>query len=595
MTTAATLLTETLIPAAPAAAGVGASGGAPGQSLSTPPFASQFMTTFASLLAEGNFVQAPGMVPVESGGTPSLAALLSMGEAGAAADGKDVPADPAFNVIPLFDSTSLSTPAPVNPIPGLGLGVTTLISDGASSDGSNAAPKSDSSVAPPLAPPAADIPRSIPVDSDPGFPISPQPSLKGVTAADVMAEIAQFVPDGTGLIADTVEAAPVTPGGKRESTLAPLTAAPSAAPMATATHPQQASAAAGPPSAPTAPSLAAGAAATATSDGQAAREGEAPDPRVTSQIAQSGVPRPLPQARAVVGKAGAKPTAGLSPALSGDAALAAMAIETPKPSVTRPTAPLTPAAGQDASATGANPNPDGSDKPSSYQPSSQQQPQSLTGLGKPADATPGQAFEQASLGADPRTPMAEVSDQRAAPRAAVDARIESLQAAPQPLRGGEAAVQPERSMATPPPPPAPPAEQVAMQLRHAVAKGVDKITIQLSPASLGSIDVTLEVSSGSRVVVQVVVERADTLDLLRADARALERALQEAGLRTDSGSLNFNLRGDGDGAPHRNTAFDETGAAGGSETDSDADSDADGASHGTPTRLASDLTLDIEV
>ncbi|MCH8925922.1 MAG: flagellar hook-length control protein FliK [Proteobacteria bacterium] len=64
-----------------------------------------------------------------------------------------------------------------------------------------------------------------------------------------------------------------------------------------------------------------------------------------------------------------------------------------------------------------------------------------------------------------------------------------------------------------------------MQLRHAVAKGVDKISIQLSPASLGTVDVILEVTSGSRVAVQVIAERAETLDLLRADARGLERAL----------------------------------------------------------------------
>lgn len=195
--------------------------------------------------------------------------------------------------------------------------------------------------------------------------------------------------------------------------------------------------------------------------------------------------------------------------------------------------------------------------------------------------------------------MAEVSDQQTTSRAAVDVRLNSPQAAPQPLRAGEAAVQPDRPMAMPTPPPAPPAEQVALQLRHAVAKGVDRITIQLSPASLGSIDVTLEVSSGARVVVHVVAERADTLDLLRADVRGLERALQEAGLRTDSGSLNFNLRGDGDGAQHQNTAslkeFDETATAGDPETDGDSDIDADGASHDSPTRQASDRTLDIEV
>ena len=154
-------------------------------------------------------------------------------------------------------------------------------------------------------------------------------------------------------------------------------------------------------------------------------------------------------------------------------------------------------------------------------------------------------------------------------------------------------------MAMPTPPPAPPAEQVAMQLRHAVAKGIDKITIQLSPASLGAIDVTLEVSSGERVLVHVVVEKADTLELLRADARGLERPLQEAGLRTYAGRLNFTLRGDGGGAQHQNTAslkeVDEAAADCDLETDGDTDSNDDDASPENPTRPASDMTLDIEV
>lgn len=195
--------------------------------------------------------------------------------------------------------------------------------------------------------------------------------------------------------------------------------------------------------------------------------------------------------------------------------------------------------------------------------------------------------------------MAEISDQPAAPRVALDARTDTPPPALQLSRAGDAAAQPERPMAMPTPPPAPPAEQVAMQLRHAVAKGIDKITIQLSPASLGAIEVTLEVSSGARVQVHVVVEKADTLELLRADARGLERALQEAGLRTDSGSLNFNLRGDGGGAQHQNTAslkdFDETAADGEPGTDGDADSDSADASPENPTRPASDMTLDIEV
>jgi len=43
----------------------------------------------------------------------------------------------------------------------------------------------------------------------------------------------------------------------------------------------------------------------------------------------------------------------------------------------------------------------------------------------------------------------------------------------------------------------------------------------------------------------VTADNPSTLNLLLKDVRGLERALQEAGLRADSGSLQFGLRGDG--------------------------------------------------
>jgi hypothetical protein len=45
--------------------------------------------------------------------------------------------------------------------------------------------------------------------------------------------------------------------------------------------------------------------------------------------------------------------------------------------------------------------------------------------------------------------------------------------------------------------------------------------------------------------VRIVVERADTFDMMTRDARALERALQDAGVKTQDGGLSFDLKGDG--------------------------------------------------
>jgi flagellar hook-length control protein FliK len=73
---------------------------------------------------------------------------------------------------------------------------------------------------------------------------------------------------------------------------------------------------------------------------------------------------------------------------------------------------------------------------------------------------------------------------------------------------------------------------------------MDKISIKLRPAALGHIEVQLELSHDGRITAVVTAEKSETLDLLQRDVRGLERALQEAGLRTNSDSLNFNLRGE---------------------------------------------------
>ena len=58
-----------------------------------------------------------------------------------------------------------------------------------------------------------------------------------------------------------------------------------------------------------------------------------------------------------------------------------------------------------------------------------------------------------------------------------------------------------------------------------------------------------------RVDAVVRVERPETLELLQRDARQLVRALQDAGLQADSGSLSFHLRGDEQRQPGQGWAF----------------------------------------
>lgn len=91
------------------------------------------------------------------------------------------------------------------------------------------------------------------------------------------------------------------------------------------------------------------------------------------------------------------------------------------------------------------------------------------------------------------------------------------------------------------------AEQVALQIQKGAPGIGDRITLHLVPRELGSVEIRLEMREDAAVRAVVLVDRAETLELLQRDARGLERALNNAGLRTDSGSLNFDLRGQGQG------------------------------------------------
>ncbi len=114
--------------------------------------------------------------------------------------------------------------------------------------------------------------------------------------------------------------------------------------------------------------------------------------------------------------------------------------------------------------------------------------------------------------------------------------------------------------AKPTPLPHPATEQVAVHIAKASAEGVDKINVKLKPASLGHVDVQLDIAADGRVQVVVSADRADTLDLLQRDARGLERALTDAGLQMDQQSLSFNLRDQG--MPQGNAGNETTGRMG---------------------------------
>ncbi|MBX3550436.1 MAG: flagellar hook-length control protein FliK [Xanthobacteraceae bacterium] len=89
-----------------------------------------------------------------------------------------------------------------------------------------------------------------------------------------------------------------------------------------------------------------------------------------------------------------------------------------------------------------------------------------------------------------------------------------------------------------------PLESLAVEIATRAGKGERRFDIRLDPPELGRIDVRLEIDHKGNTTTKLIVERSETLDLLQRDARGLEKALQNAGLKTDAGGLEFSLRQD---------------------------------------------------
>ena len=87
-----------------------------------------------------------------------------------------------------------------------------------------------------------------------------------------------------------------------------------------------------------------------------------------------------------------------------------------------------------------------------------------------------------------------------------------------------------------------PAAAIALQMARNLQKGISRFEIRLDPPEMGRIDVRMEIRKDGHVVAHMSVERPETLDLLQRDARALQQALNNAGLQADNDSLNFSLK-----------------------------------------------------
>ena len=90
-------------------------------------------------------------------------------------------------------------------------------------------------------------------------------------------------------------------------------------------------------------------------------------------------------------------------------------------------------------------------------------------------------------------------------------------------------------------------EQIAVAFARNAQTGTRDFHIRLEPPELGRVDVRMQLSIDGRVTAHLIIERPETLDFLMRDQRGLERALEHAGVRAESGGLNFSLKREGSG------------------------------------------------
>jgi flagellar hook-length control protein FliK len=86
-----------------------------------------------------------------------------------------------------------------------------------------------------------------------------------------------------------------------------------------------------------------------------------------------------------------------------------------------------------------------------------------------------------------------------------------------------------------------PADQVLVQIKNAAANGLSQIKIQLQPEDLGKVTVQLVTTPDGKTGVTVTADSRQTLSMLQSEARSLESALRDIGVKTNSGGMSFNL------------------------------------------------------
>jgi flagellar hook-length control protein FliK len=99
-----------------------------------------------------------------------------------------------------------------------------------------------------------------------------------------------------------------------------------------------------------------------------------------------------------------------------------------------------------------------------------------------------------------------------------------------------------------------PINAVPMEIGFRALQGQKRFDIRLDPGDLGRVDVRLEIGDDGAVSARLTVDRVETLHLLQRDARTLEQAFEQAGLKPTDSSVEIQLRDrsmDFGGSPNR--------------------------------------------
>jgi hypothetical protein len=169
------------------------------------------------------------------------------------------------------------------------------------------------------------------------------------------------------------------------------------------------------------------------------------------------------------------------------------------------------------------------------------------GAAKPADGPHGPDLAS-TIAKPPLAPPSYAGNASPTLQPSVEATVQlsGLAAAPPP--GAPPTPAPDGSQIPRPAPIAVPFGNLAIEISARARAGGHRFDIRLDPPELGRIEVRLHVGRQGDVTSHLVVDRPETLDLLRRDASDLERSLQQAGLKTADNGLQFSLRDQSSGA-----------------------------------------------